>query len=152
MPTGTPPNHHIESSPQNKDARAPLPLLFLAADALTFLGRPKEAAGAFCRLERGLLAALGQGGKGGGQQQQEWEGPVLGEGEAVVSGVTSPHRRINVCPIHPTPTTTTTPQWWLHKVRLGLLAALLRDGSWRSALVVLEGMRRVGVCVCVCVC
>lgn len=33
-------------------------------------------------------------------------------------------------------------QWWLHKVRLGMVTALLKDGGWRSALVLLEGMRK----------
>lgn len=53
------------------DSSAPLPLLFLAADALTFLGRPKEAAAAFCRLERRLLEWAKDRGQQGPREQDE---------------------------------------------------------------------------------
>ena len=141
----------------HRDAR-PLPVLFLAADALTFPGRPKEAAAAFCRLEQRLLRL----GKGPGREQQEEEEAEEEEWAPLTEGEATVRCNASCLPSLTRPATSHQPtnqppqnkhkhaQWWLHKVRLGLAAALLKDENWRSALVLLEGMRRVCVCVYIC--
>jgi hypothetical protein len=81
-------SHHPTNTSPPTDDHAPLPLLFLAADAQTFLGRPKAAAAALCRLERRLLPLVVGGKQQGevkeGEEEEEWAGLMMGEGEAAV--------------------------------------------------------------------